>query len=398
MLVLAERLRLQNGGVLDEPAIQAVAEATGASEESVRLLAKLREEKQRPNLVAYLRAQFRTLEPDTRRYVTSGLMAATTAFLTILEAKISQVTQVFNGSAYGIFSMLGILVLVAGLYNMAIARDTRVAAISGAILTGGLMVMRSVFAALMLVHLTVEPIMLLPVTIGGATAGVLLHRMFAKNRTKLGLRDPVQERQELLTQLHELRERLHSGEQSMTFLSVDIVGSTRMKQNADPLAVEFTFNEYHQFVERIARKHGGRVHSTAGDGVICAFDHPQQGFGAARNLQSGLIELNTLRNKIGVPLSLRCGLHSGTVVAPDASDVTTLNFARVIDIAAHLEKVAPPGGIAVSEAVAEGLIGGMDAVGSGRTEVDGVHAAIWLPKKVAKSSGSPEPPPLPHGV
>jgi class 3 adenylate cyclase len=329
--------------------------------------------------------------------VTSGVFAAGAAFLTILEAKVSQATQFFNGSAYGIFSMFALVVMMAGFYNMAVARETRVAAISGAILTGGLMVMRSVFAALLFVRLTVEPIMLLPVGIAGAAAGVMLNRMFAQNRTKLGLRDPVQDRQELLAQLHQLREKLHSGEQSMTFLSVDIVGSTKLKQNADPLAVEFTFNEYHQFVERAARKYGGRVHSTAGDGAICAFDHPQQAYGAARNLQSGLIELNTLRNKLGVPISIRCGVHSGTVVAPDASDVTSLNFAEVIDIAAHLQKVTPPGGIAVSEAAASGLIGGFDAVGPARAEVEGVQAAIWVPKPAGPAT-SAEPPPLPKGV
>jgi class 3 adenylate cyclase len=240
--------------------------------------------------------------------------------------------------------------------------------------------------------------MLLPITMFGILGGVALHRLFDKNRKKLGLRDPIQERQELLTQLHELRDKLHSGEQSMTFLSVDIVGSTRMKQHADPLAVEFTFNEYHQFVERIARKYGGQVHSTAGDGVTCAFDHPQQAYGAARNLQSGLIELNMLRNKLGTPLTLRCGIHTGTVVTPDASDVTSLNFAQVIDIAAHLQKITPPGGIAVSEASASGLIGGMDAVGPERGEIEGVHAAIWVPKSLAPKPTATEPPPLPHGA
>lgn len=398
MLVLAERLRRQNGGVLDESAIQAVAEASGAPVESVRLALKLKEESERGSLVTTVRAQFRTLEPDTRRYVTSGLMATAGAFLTVVESKVSQVTQLFNGSAYGIFGMLAILAFMAGLYNMVVARDPKVAAISGGILTGGMMVMNSIFSAIFLVKMTAEPILLLPVTIAGVVAGVLLHRLFDRNRKKLGLRDPIQERQELLHQLHELREKLHSGEQSMTFLSVDIVGSTRMKQNADPLAVEFTFNEYHQFVERIARKYGGQVHSTAGDGVTCAFDHPQQAFGAARNLQSGLIELNTFRNKIGVPLTLRCGIHSGTVLTPDASDVTSLNFAQVIDIAAHLQKITPPGGIAVSEAAANGLIGGMDAVGTERGECEGTKAAIWVPKTPAPRAGATDPPPLPHGA
>src|SRR5262249_37432708 len=168
--------------------------------------------------------------------------------------------------------------------------------------------------------------------------GLLVFKIVDTYRAKLGLIDPVKERQELLKQLVDIQDKLRSGEQTISFLSVDIVGSTRMKQIADPLSVEFTFTEYHKFVEMIARRYGGRVHSTAGDGMTLAFDSPSQAFGAARTIQTGVIELNTFRNKIGVPIVLRCGVHTGTVMAPDASDVTTINFADVIDISAHLQK------------------------------------------------------------
>ena len=71
----------------------------------------------------------------------------------------------------------------------------------------------------------------------------------------------MRERQELLKQLVDIQDKLRSGEQEVSFLSVDIVGSTRMKQMADPLSVEFTFTEYHKFVEMIARRSGDVVAS-----------------------------------------------------------------------------------------------------------------------------------------
>gem|GEM_PF-496080 len=397
MLVLAERLRQQNGGQLDDNVIQAVSEATGAPLEYVRLAVKLRSEKQKRSLLSTWRAQFLTLEPETRRYVAAGMFGTAGAALTIIEAKVDKIYQPIDGSSYGVFAMVGLVAFLLGLYNVAIARDSRVAAVSGAILTGSYFVMRSLFAMLLAVTLRVESILLIPVVIAGAVLGLAAHRLFERNRNKLGLKDPLKERQELLKQLHELRDKLHSGEQSMTFLSVDIVGSTRMKQNADPLAVEFTFNEYHHYVERITRKHGGRVHSTAGDGVICAFDHPQSAFSAAKNIQGELIELNTHRNKIGIPIAVRCGVHSGTVVAPDAEDVTKLNFAEVIDIAAHLQKASPVGGIAVSEPAASHLIGGMSAVGPRRLQTMEIAAAVWLPKQLAEP-GLATPPPIPNNA
>lgn len=375
MLILAERLRRQNGGELDDSAIQAVSEATGAPLDYVRLAVKLRADK-KSNFFGAMRAQFMTLEPETRRLVVAGMSGTGAAFLSILDRRMLMMT----GVNYGFFSMAAIVVFLVGLYSTSVSRETRTAALSGAILTGALFFARSVFAALLFVPLNVSPFFLIPVAVLGACLGVLSMRLFDQNRKKLGFRDPVEERQELLAQLHSLKERLHSGAQALTFLSIDVVGSTRMKQGADPLAVEFTFNEYHQFVERITKTYNGRVHSTAGDGVICAFDHPQEAFGAARNMQSSLIELNLHRNKLGVPITVRCGIHTGTVVAPDASDVTTLNFTPVIDIASHLQKLTPPGGIAVSSSAADGLIGGMDAVGKTRAETEGVQAAIWCPR------------------
>lgn len=63
MLALAERLRASNGGQLDELAIQAVAEATGAPTEYVRLVVKVRAEKERRGLVSNMRAQYLSLDP-----------------------------------------------------------------------------------------------------------------------------------------------------------------------------------------------------------------------------------------------------------------------------------------------------------------------------------------------
>ncbi|HSI71903.1 MAG TPA: adenylate/guanylate cyclase domain-containing protein, partial [Fimbriimonas sp.] len=224
-----------------------------------------------------------------------------------------------------------------------------------------------------------------------------VYKIVDRNRSKWGLKDPVKDRQELLRQLHDLQNKLQSGKQSMTFVSFDVVGSTRMKQSADPLAVEFTFNEYHDFVERIARKHGGSLHSTAGDGIICAFENSTDGFAAAKNIQAGLIELNTFRNKIGTPLVLRAGLHTGTVVAPDATDASSVNFAEVIDLAAHLQKACPPGGIAVSTAAAAHLVGGFQAVGNQRVNVLDIEAAIWQPRQ-ALALPAMAPPALPEGA
>lgn len=390
MLTLAERLREANGGVLDDSAIQAVAEATGAPVEYVRLAEKLRSEKKK-SLVANLRAQYLQLEPHTRRFVSGGLGGTMCAFFWAASLRLG------DAFASNLLQIIALLWLTLGLYNACVARDSRTAAVVGAIFSAGGFAAFELSGFLLNLKgdISMEGYFILPVALGGALGGFVLQWVTTKFRRPLGLRDPVRERQELLRQLTELQDKLKSGERNVTFLSVDIVGSTRMKELADPLAVEYTFNEYHQFVERIARKHGGRVHSTAGDGVTCAFEQPQPALMAARNISGGLLELNTFRNKIGVDIVVRQGIHSGIVTAPEAGDITSLNFAHVIDISAHLQKAAPPGSIVVSDASAAGIPGGPSAIGQQRVSASGVGGTIWAPRNQAPPppAGGPPPPP-----
>ena len=226
MLALAERLRMSNGGVLDDDAIQAVAEATGAPTEYVRLAVKVRAEKENRSRLTNLRAQFLTLDPETRRMVGVGTMATVCAFLFALEYRLG--TSV---SQYGVLSMVGLIALSLGLYQVALSKDVKWAGVNGAILGGAFFGMYAVFSLLMQSAMRIYAPAILPIMIGGGIAGALLKKAVEKNRDSLGLRDPIKERQELLSQLVELQDRLRSGEQSVTFLSVDIVGSTKMKLN-----------------------------------------------------------------------------------------------------------------------------------------------------------------------
>ena len=399
MLALAERLRAANGGTLDDSAVQAVAEATGAPTEYVRLAVKLRSEKEAPSFLARLRSQYLTLEPHTRRFVLSG-GAATLCALFAVAAHLAGWTVRNSAEATSpgpLLSVVSLVWLTLGLYNVCVTRDARTGAAAGAIFGASFLVAYEMFAFLLRLPAShaLDATLIVPLTLLGAVAGLGLQKVTDRYRKPLGLRDPLKERHDLLRQLVDIQERLKSGEQSCTFLSVDIVGSTVLKAKADALSVEFTFNEYHGFVERTVRRYGGRVHSTAGDGVTAAFDHPGQAFGAAKHIQAGLMELNAFRNKIGEPIVLRQGIHAGTVVAPDAGDVTTLEFSQVIDLAAHLQKAAPPGGIAVSDAAGSQLPGGVPCLGGTRLDVSGHGGTVWLPRAVAPVVGA-TPPPVPE--
>jgi class 3 adenylate cyclase len=384
MLELAERLRSANGGDLDEAAIQAVAEATSAPLEYVRLALRIRGEKKKRNLFGLLKTEFQGIDPDVRRNVFGALIGTGVALATALP-------NVLIRSVHGVMGVLQILLWTLGVFVVATAKDARTAVINGAIASGFGFLMYTVFLAFIGVE-RIDAALIIPIVLVCSIGSLLVNLVVSANRRKLGLKDPAQERQDLLRQLVELQTKLKSGEQNVTFLSVDVVGSTQLKATSDPLSIEYTFNEYHLFVDRVVRKYGGRVHSTAGDGMTCAFDTATQAFGAAKNIQAELIEFNAYGNKTGVPLVLRAGIHTGEVIAPKPGDIGSLNFAHVIDIAAHLQKVAPPGGIVISELAAATLPGGAAGVGSEVLETQEVRGIVWSPKAIA-AQGSPSLPP-----
>lgn len=387
MLLLAARLKESAGGELDDQAIQAVSEATGVSEEFVRIALLTTQTHRKRSVLTKIREALLSLHPSTRRHVTSGGLAMGTG----MAAALSRATN----DPSSIIGVIQICLVALACWNVATARNARVAAVSGALFGGLFFVAGSLFGYLFGTEPVGLPIVFVLLAALGAVTGLTLNALFSRSRKFFGLKDPAAERQELLRQLVNIQEKLKTGQQSVTFLNLDMVGSTRLKMGADPLDVEFTFTEYHRYVEAVISKHGGQIHSTAGDGIVCAFPTPVEAFSAAKHLQAGLIELNTHRNRLGTPIQLRSAIHSGIVNAP-TSEIQSVNFSEVIDISAHLQKQCPPGGIAVSDAAAQYIHGGAQGIGAERISDQGISATIWLPRKVAvPTTGGPPAPPLP---
>lgn len=376
ILGLAKILKEKNGGVLDEAAIQAVSEATNAPMEYVRVaVLSIPDEEANLSFGQKLRKIYVSLDPFVRNIVVASYFAFGVGFLQ------SYMSRRYDAS--GLVSILQVLMIVAGIWIIGRAPERKQASIGGAVFGAGLVFSASLFT-MIFNHFGIRvfggpgPASFIFATAFGALLGALVHVFFQKNRRRLGLSDVASERQALLSQLVELQDKLKVSETQVCFVSVDIVGSTQMKANSDPLAVEFTFGEYHQYVRKIAEKYQGSVHSTAGDGVTLAFDSPALGFAAGRNIQAGLLEFNHFRNRLAQPVQVRVGIHYGTVM-PQGEGVQTVNFAHVLDIAVHIQKEAPVGGIGISESAASFLGAGALSGNSEAIYVQGTKAFIWKP-------------------
>lgn len=176
----------------------------------------------------------------------------------------------------------------------------------------------------------------------------------------------------LLAEWVRLQQRLKAGAQSKVIMAVDVARSTRLKMNADPLAVEFSFREYQALVARVTERFGGEVFSTAGDGALASFSLADDALQASKTIQTEINEFNESINRLDDPFRLRIGLHAGETLA----DFTEAPFNELIDIAAHVESVAPVGGIAATWAFRQKTPG--EPTADINTVVDGHNVAIIL--------------------
>ena len=151
----------------------------------------------------------------------------------------------------------------------------------------------------------------------------------------------------IVAEMLRIQWRLEDQSHDPCVMSIDAARSVQMKANADPLAVEFSFREYQEWIESIANQFSGAVHSRAGDGTIVSFPTCPSGYEAARRIQTDIGRFNAEVNRLEAPFRVRIGLHTGTV----SGELDEVEYADVIDIAAHVQSVAPVGGIALTEAV-----------------------------------------------
>ncbi|HLY62521.1 MAG TPA: hypothetical protein VKV95_17405 [Terriglobia bacterium] len=158
------------------------------------------------------------------------------------------------------------------------------------------------------------------------------------------------ERDKLLRELAKVKKRLEKTKQKLAFLSVDIVGSTRMKVGQDPLVLEHLFREYRTMIEGIFKKYRYRTASWTPDGVMACFPQVDLASAAAKELLKKLPIFNKEKNRIGFPIQVRCGLNAGEVNYDESTPLELLS-SRVLDITGHLQKAALPDSIFVTEEI-----------------------------------------------
>ncbi len=124
----------------------------------------------------------------------------------------------------------------------------------------------------------------------------------------------------------------------------DIVGYTALTQEDEERTLE-VLEEHGNLLRAMFSQYGGRVVKSTGDGFLVEFPSALSATQCALAIQEAVRRRNAEVPE-GRRLQLRIGLHVGEVVPKDG-DI----LGDGVNIAARIERLAPPGGIALSQQV-----------------------------------------------
>lgn len=165
----------------------------------------------------------------------------------------------------------------------------------------------------------------------------LMDEKQAEAVTKSGPREVA--RGSLLREYAQAKRILGEAKRQMAFLSIDVVGSTKMKLGEDKIVIEHAFSEYKKFLERIFREFKMYKVAWTPDGVMTCFPTTDDAVGAARKLLTELDWFNRDVHQLHTQFRVRCGLNFGEVLVPDPKPLEEISD-EVIDVAGHLQKYA----------------------------------------------------------
>ena len=126
------------------------------------------------------------------------------------------------------------------------------------------------------------------------------------------------------------------GEYILTFLRLDIVGSSNLLRNYSEEVVKRTYADLRSIVKRIVENRHGRIWQWEGDGVLIAFYLSNRDNNAALSAMEIIHELyiyNILGSRLDEPLEVRIALDSGPCkYRHNFEDIESETLKRIVSI------------------------------------------------------------------
>jgi class 3 adenylate cyclase len=168
----------------------------------------------------------------------------------------------------------------------------------------------------------------------------------------------------------------------ITVMFCDLADSTGLSGRLDPEDLRELVRAYQQAACAVIQRFDGHVAQYLGDGVLVYFGYPSaheddahRAVRAGLKIVAGLDEVNTtLDRKHGVRVSVRIGIHTGVVVVGEVGGVGRLErlaLGETPNVAAHLQGLAAPNTLVVSEGTRQLLHGAFDFEDLGARQLKG---------------------------
>lgn len=194
------------------------------------------------------------------------------------------------------------------------------------------------------------------------------------------------EREALLKEFIAIKKQLETMGRNLAFLSVDVVDSTGMKKDEDPLVIAHDFAEYRKFAESKLNAYGCIKAAWTPDGIMACFNTVEEAVKSGQAMIQGLKEFNDPKRKaMKRDFAIRCGINAGYLLFDDTLPLENISD-RVIDIAGDMQKYAKPNTIFVPKNLVK-PIQSPHKFSSSSKVVDDLDVYEWQPD----SNSQPDP-------
>jgi class 3 adenylate cyclase/tetratricopeptide (TPR) repeat protein len=173
----------------------------------------------------------------------------------------------------------------------------------------------------------------------------------------------------------------------VTVVFCDLADSTAVSERLGPEAMHEVMDRCIRLILEQVHRYEGTVNQFLGDGVMALFgaplaleDAPRRAVVAALAIQRALVSLRReLATRFGVDFRMRIGVNSGPVIVGRIGDDLRMDYTAVGDttnLADRLQKLAPPGGVLISDATHGKVQGWFEMRDLGAFEVKGKAAPV----------------------
>ena len=154
-----------------------------------------------------------------------------------------------------------------------------------------------------------------------------------------------------------------------SFFDLDVVNSLGMKtQVSEPERIILSFERFRAFVTRVVSENHGHVLNSNGDELMCFFAACHDAVHAGAEVFAQLPEFNRLENLLDDPFRFRIGIHTGQSLVDLKRGIA---YSTTLDVAGHLQKLAPTNQMALSQQTVKSLPPGLSFHRAGTLEREG---------------------------